>query len=532
MLKRILYILPLLLIGCKTTHVATSSTPEMTPREQQMRYVFFESQRSLNQGDYARGMALLLFCEQLNPADAATQQSLGYMYQGLQQTETALTHYRRAFEADPTMYWSSYATLLFQTGQRGEAADVLEHVVKLRPKETDALEALQTVYMTDGDTKKALRTADRIEAAEGINAYNTMTRYKLHTAAGQPQKAIQAIDRYLQENPDDQRFRVFRGDLYMATGKKQEAFAIYREEQQRHPENPYVWLSLANYSEYQGDAERAAEYTERAILADGWSLPEKLQEVKQFGERLSKSEGRTERILQQLTADYPLEESAWQTLAQWYIGRGEYDRAKPVLHTLRQLNPDSEAAASTLLHVLQADSTSSNEEYEILISDAYKRFPDNLEWSYWQTRLLLIHQQTDLAIAVASTAARRNGDPRYRLGMWIMLGDIYTLQGNMDSTFAAYEEALKIDPQNIYVLNNYAYMLATHGGDLKRAEKMSQKTIEAEPDNATYLDTYAWILHLQGQQMLAEFYIRKAMNNMSDAESEEIKEHYNAIIQQ
>ena len=33
---------------------------------------------------------------------------------------------------------------------------------------------------------------------------------------------------------------------------------------------------------------------------------------------------------------------------------------------------------------------------------------------------------------------------------------------------------------------------------------MSAKTIEAEPDNATYLDTYGWILYLLGKPEEAE----------------------------
>jgi hypothetical protein len=76
-------------------------------------------------------------------------------------------------------------------------------------------------------------------------------------------------------------------------------------------------------------------------------------------------------------------------------------------------------------------------------------------------------------------------------------------------------------PKNLTAVNNYAYSMATHGGDLSRAEKMSASTIQAEPDNAVFLDTYAWILHLKGQNTLAEFYLKKALNN---AHHDEVKE--------
>ena len=42
---------------------------------------------------------------------------------------------------------------------------------------------------------------------------------------------------------------------------------------------------------------------------------------------------------------------------------------------------------------------------------------------------------------------------------------------------------------------------------------MSAITIREEPNNAAYLDTYGWILHLKGQNDLAEFYLQRALWN-------------------
>jgi len=96
--------------------------------------------------------------------------------------------------------------------------------------------------------------------------------------------------------------------------------------------------------------------------------------------------------------------------------------------------------------------------------------------------------------------------------------------------FAQYERILEIVPYDLYVLNNYAYLLATRGGDLKKAEKMSQLTIQKEPDNAVFLDTYGWILHLQGQEQLAAFYLYRALQNTNNEEQKsEIVKHINAI---
>ena len=81
---------------------------------------------------------------------------------------------------------------------------------------------------------------------------------------------------------------------------------------------------------------------------------------------------------------------------------------------------------------------------------------------------------------------------------------------------AMYKRILAVDPYNLIVLNNYAYLLATHGGDLNEAEQMSAVTIREQPNNPTFLDTYGWILYLKGQKELAIFYLNRALWNTTD----------------
>ena len=95
--------------------------------------------------------------------------------------------------------------------------------------------------------------------------------------------------------------------------------------------------------------------------------------------------------------------------------------------------------------------------------------------------------------------------------------------------YALYDKILALDPHNLMVLNNYAYYLATHKGDLKEAERMSSITIHEDPSNPVYLDTYGWIMHLQGQDELAKFYLNKALWNAKEETKTEILKHIEAI---
>ena len=110
------------------------------------------------------------------------------------------------------------------------------------------------------------------------------------------------------------------------------------------------------------------------------------------------------------------------------------------------------------------------------------------------------------------------------------MGDSLMELGQTNAAYRNYEIAIYLWPKNLTALNNYAYSLATHGGDLSQAEKMSATTIQVEGNNPVYLDTYAWILHLKGQDSLALFYLRKALELATEPEvTEVIKEHLKAI---
>ncbi|MBP7180035.1 MAG: tetratricopeptide repeat protein, partial [Dysgonomonadaceae bacterium] len=96
--------------------------------------------------------------------------------------------------------------------------------------------------------------------------------------------------------------------------------------------------------------------------------------------------------------------------------------------------------------------------------------------------------------------------------------------------FESYEKSLKLNPQNLPVLNNYSYYLSLEKRDLDKAEQMSSITVKAEPTNPTYLDTYAWILYEQGAYTMAKIYIENAVKYSENEPSAEILEHYGDIL--
>lgn len=158
-----------------------------------------------------------------------------------------------------------------------------------------------------------------------------------------------------------------------------------------------------------------------------------------------------------------------------------------------------------------------------------KAYPENYSARSVKMELASVDSDYDEFFAQCDTLLSWNLKPAQRVHVLSLMGDNYYQTGNKKKAFAAYEEALKIDPEYVPVLNNYAYFLCLDSKKLSKAQKMSRITVEKEPDNATYLDTYGYILYLRGKAAEAKSYFKRAMM-FGGKQSKEVLEHYSKVL--
>ncbi|GAB1370011.1 tetratricopeptide repeat protein [Candidatus Kapaibacterium sp.] len=88
-----------------------------------------------------------------------------------------------------------------------------------------------------------------------------------------------------------------------------------------------------------------------------------------------------------------------------------------------------------------------------------------------------------------------------------------------DESDLYYTKALMIDPRDPLANNNFAYSLSLRNMNLNKALRMSQLSLEIEPENSAYLDTYGWIQYQLGNYDTALEYVQKAIEkNEASAE--------------
>lgn len=173
-----------------------------------------------------------------------------------------------------------------------------------------------------------------------------------------------------------------------------------------------------------------------------------------------------------------------------------------------------------------------NTQIKDLISTTLQLHPDDIEANFLQMNIAFIERDTtavyDICNKVIPLAAAQ-GNKQKQLEAWSIIGDLNHSQGFNKTAYKAYENALAIDPSYAPVLNNYAYFLCLEGKKLRKAEKMSAITVRDNPDNATYLDTYAWILHLLKRDAEAKPYLKHAMI-FGGRDSKEVLQHYAEVL--
>jgi tetratricopeptide (TPR) repeat protein len=191
------------------------------------------------------------------------------------------------------------------------------------------------------------------------------------------------------------------------------------------------------------------------------------------------------------------------------------------LKKVLDIDPTNTAARMTLL----GDAVR-REDYKQVIDlciPGTESNPDMLEFYFYLAIAYNQAERQDDALATCKKALERVTDKSKKemvSDFYAVMGDIYHSKDQNVQAYAAYDSALVYNPSNIGALNNYAYYLSVERRDLDKAEEMSYKTVKAEPNNATYLDTYAWILFEKGNYAEARLYIDNAIK--SDGEKSDV----------
>lgn len=501
--------------------------------EQQRKYDYFflEAMRMKGKNEYDAAFGLLRHCLDINPTASSALYEISQYYMFLRQVPQGQVALEQAVAFAPDNYWYSQGlvSLYQQQNELDKAAALLEKMVTRFPSKQDPLFSLLDIYSRQEKYNDVISTLNRLEKRLGKNEQLSMEKFRIYLQMKDDKKAFQEIESLVQEYPMDMRYQVILGDVYLQNGKKQEAYDAYQKVLAVEPDNPMALFSMASYYEQTGQKELYQQQLDTLLLNKKVTSDTKISVMRQVIAENEQSSAKDstqvialfDRMMKQDMDDPQIP----MLYSQYLLSKNMEQEAVPVLEQVVDLDPTNKAARLMLV-----SAAVKKEDYKQIIKvcePGIEATPDALELYYYLAIAYHQAEQGDSVLSVCNRALEHiTPDTRKEVisDFYSIMGDIYHTKKQMTEAYAAYDSALVYNPSNIGALNNYAYYLSVERRDLDKAEEMSYKTVKAEPNNSTYLDTYAWILFEKGNYAEARIYIDNAMKNDGE-KSDVIVEH-------
>lgn len=506
----------------------SSLTPE---QQRKYDYFFLEAMRLKEKKDYASAFGLLQHCLDIHPNAASALYEVSQYYMFLRQVPQGQEALEKAVANAPDNYWYSQglASLYQQQNELDKAVTLLEQMVVRFPAKQDPLFNLLDLYGRQEKYDEVISTLNRLEKRMGKNEQLSMEKFRIYLQMKDDKKAFQEIESLVQEYPMDMRYQVILGDVYLQNGKKQEAYDVYQKVLAAEPDNPMAIFSMASYYKQTGQEELYQQQLDTLLLNKKVTPDTKVGVMRQMiveNEQADKDSTQIIALFDRIMKQEQDDPQIPMLYAQYLLSKNMEAESVPVLEQVVDLDPTNNAARMMLI-----GAAVKKEDYKQIIKvcePGIEATPDALEFYYYLAVAYNQAEKPDSVISICKRALEHktaDGKKEIVSEFYSILGDMYHTQKQMKEAYAAYDSALVYNPSNIGALNNYAYYLSVERRDLDKAEEMSYKTVKAEPNNATYLDTYAWILFEKGNYAEARIYINNAMKSEGGDKSDVIVEH-------
>ena len=509
-------------LGCLAQ--SSVSSTHHSPLTTHYSLFFLEAVCQREKGNHDAAFDLLQHCVTLNPEAAEAWYFLAQYYGSMKQQDKMLDCLVKAYELSPSnaTYTETLAQAYVSIQRYDEAIGVFEQLVEREPDRDDVLGMLFELYNRSDQLDKAVDALERIEALDGKNERLTMAKSELFTRQGNKKAAIAEMKSLADQYPNDLNYRVMYGDALLQNDQKQQALAVYQEVLKEEPQNVPALLSMVSYYAAEGDTEKADEMNERLLLNEDVETDTRLEIMRREVMNDLQSQGDSTRILRLfhkvLSMPDPEPDMALMCATYMKLREMPKDSINSMYELVLNMVPDN--AYARLQLVADAWDREDLDRVVELCKAARQYNPDDMAFYYYQG--FAYYRQDDIDHALDAfqngvSVITSESNPDLASDFYEVMGELLYKKGKVREAFAAYDSCLVWKADRINCLNNYAYYLSELDEQLEKAEQMSFKTIKAEPENATYLDTYAWILFKQGRYAEAKIYIDQTLQYDPDA---------------
>jgi tetratricopeptide (TPR) repeat protein len=490
---------------------------------------FIEAEKQILLENYAKAYDLLLTALDLSPDNAAIYFKLAEVHNYNGEVDKSLEAITKAIDLSPDnkYYYMFKGELLKSNNRFADAADLYERLIDRIPGNEEYYYDLATIYQFQGSFDKALEYYGKAEDHFGISYSALVEKQKIYLRKNDMQSLIADWEKLIDENTGEPEYVLELCNILMVNDMSVEADKRLSAFNEEYPNNANGYLLQSEIARKNGDYAKALKLLEKPLNSPTVEITPKIQLLNQFIPVVQNGDSQEEllSLVQDLTKTHPDSYQAFAFSGDMYLQLGKEDTALYYYLKSTEMSPANFTVWQNIVNI-----EAQKELYDSLIvhsEQALEYFPNQSLFYYYNGFAHYIQKNHKRAAASLEMGKKYTSDPSLLGIFYGQLGDVYNSLKDHEKSDQSYEEALKIDPDNDHVLNNYSYFLSIRGVQLDKAFEMSSKLVEKHPENGTYLDTHGWVLYMRNDYVEAEKYIRKAMDVTEDGT---IIEHYGDIL--
>lgn len=500
-------------------------------------YYYTEAVKQKILGNHDAAYTLMQYCLELNPKAGEAMYDLG-LYAIYMQNDSlgeSLLERAAALEPDNIWYREMLSGFYLSKSEWGKAQKCLEEMVRLNPKRSDVMMRLVSLYQNDKKYAQAIDVLNRVETLEGKSMQLAMEKYWMYMQLKEKEKAYAELISLAEEYPNDLSYRVLLASQYLANGEKEKAKVLFDEVEQKEPDNPTLRMALMDYAQSIHNDSLYQANLHRLLFGKNTDEDTKVRVMKDYVSQQAQDsahDAEVRGVFHKLLADPHTGADMWMLYAAFQtLKKDSSDSVAVSLNRILELEPDNKPAMQELMLIYIKKLN--YKELVRVCDKGIRYYPDMLLLYYYKGLSLYQMDDQKRAIEAFETGVKQDknpGDAGMVSDMYSILGDLYHEEKLNEKAYAAYDSALVYKDDNLGCLNNYAYFLSLDHKDLDKAQEMSYRTVQIEPENVTYLDTYAWILFLKEKYAEAKIYIDKVVACYEkEPETKEEKENREAV---
>ncbi|MBO71989.1 MAG: hypothetical protein CMD35_00085 [Flavobacteriales bacterium] len=488
-----------------------------------------------NSGDFEKAIELLNQIIKTKGEKAPAYFELAKIFRAKSKNEQAVEYINYAVDLNPKNKW--YINYKINLTRELGLYDQCEKTYLLRqktfPSNTDYDIELSDFYVFRKNYTKALKIHNKIEEKIGISHNINFNKFLIYKGLNNYEKSEEEIKKLISTFPGNSNYYIHFADFKFQHGEDSSALQIYDEALQFIPNNPYILNELAKYYFLDHQKEKAKSLYKEIIKNPGFELPEKRHILNKF-KRLSEFDeslfGFTKSIMILASNLHPYDPSINLITADYIYDSQNYKESIYYYEKVVEVKPNDYGAWIQL--VISYYNISNYREMLKKSSDALVLFPTQPSFYLYNGIARIQMQQYERAIEILEEGNDLivSTDKKLKAQFLSSLGDVYHAFGEHQKSDDYFELSLELDSENYFVLNNYAYYLSERNVKLEKAKKMSEKSNLLNPGEASFEDTYGWILFQLGKYEEALNWLKKSELNGGNS-SAVINEHIGDVYE-